>query len=71
MVQDTEEARVNTEVYPRPLKVIEGPLMKVGCILLCTGLAVGVCCGGGGGGGGGSLCGGGKPSLNLLPYATI
>ena len=53
MVQDTEEARVNTEVYPRPLKVIEGPLMKVGCILLCTGLAVGVCCGGGGGGGGG------------------
>ena len=30
VVQDTEEARVNTAAYPRPLNVIEGPLMKVG-----------------------------------------
>lgn len=26
---DTEEARSNTARYPRPLNVIEGPLMKV------------------------------------------
>ena len=29
IVEDTEEARVNNERYPRPLNVIEGPLMKV------------------------------------------
>jgi len=28
-VDDTEEARLNTEKYPRPLHIIEGPLMKV------------------------------------------
>ncbi|KAJ3034843.1 hypothetical protein HDV00_004606 [Rhizophlyctis rosea] len=27
IVQDTEEARLNKELYPRPLNVIEGPLM--------------------------------------------
>ena len=27
VVEDTEEARVNTQLYPRPLNVIEGPLM--------------------------------------------
>ena len=27
-VEDTEEARLNTEAYPRPLHVIEGPLMS-------------------------------------------
>eukprot|EP00041_Stephanoeca_diplocostata_P026308 m.706541 g.706541 ORF g.706541 m.706541 type:complete len:1273 (+) comp22933_c0_seq1:226-4044(+) len=27
VVEDTEEARQNTELYPRPLNVIEGPLM--------------------------------------------
>ena len=26
-VQDTEEARQNTDAYPRPLNIIEGPLM--------------------------------------------
>lgn len=29
VVEDTEEARRNTQLYPRPLNVIEGPLMKV------------------------------------------
>ena len=29
VVEDTEEARINTDLYPRPLNVIEGPLMKV------------------------------------------
>lgn len=29
MVGDTEEARQCSERYPRPLNVIEGPLMKV------------------------------------------
>ena len=29
IVLDTEEARQNTLLYPRPLNVIEGPLMKV------------------------------------------
>ena len=29
IVKDTEEARANKEKYPRPLNVIEGPLMKV------------------------------------------
>ena len=29
MVEDTEEARQCSERYPRPLNVIEGPLMKV------------------------------------------
>ncbi|XP_070576417.1 methionine synthase-like [Ptychodera flava] len=28
VVEDTEEARLNNELYPRPLNVIEGPLMK-------------------------------------------
>ena len=28
VVNDTEEARLNTELYPRPLNVIEGPLMR-------------------------------------------
>ncbi|KAJ8309214.1 hypothetical protein KUTeg_014088 [Tegillarca granosa] len=28
VVEDTEEARANSEKYPRPLNVIEGPLMK-------------------------------------------
>jgi 5-methyltetrahydrofolate--homocysteine methyltransferase len=29
VVEDTEEARQNSTLYPRPLNVIEGPLMKV------------------------------------------
>ena len=29
VVGDTEEARVCSDKYPRPLNVIEGPLMKV------------------------------------------
>ncbi len=29
VVEDTEEARLNFERYPRPLNIIEGPLMKV------------------------------------------
>jgi len=29
VVDDTEEARSNTTLYPRPLNIIEGPLMKV------------------------------------------
>ena len=28
VVEDTEQARINKELYPRPLNVIEGPLMK-------------------------------------------
>ena len=32
VVEDTEEARACTERYPRPLNVIEGPLMKVGSV---------------------------------------
>jgi len=28
-VEDTEEARLNAEKYPRPLHIIEGPLMTV------------------------------------------
>ena len=28
MVEDTEEARQNQALYPRPLNVIEGPLMR-------------------------------------------
>ena len=28
VVEDTEEARVNKDLYPRPLNVIEGPLMN-------------------------------------------
>ena len=35
MVEDTEEARQNTDKYPRPLNVIEGPLMKV-CACVCV-----------------------------------
>ena len=36
VVEDTEEARLNSEKYPRPLHIIEGPLMKVhiACLLL-------------------------------------
>ena len=30
---DIEEARLNREKYPRPLNVIEGPLMKVRIII--------------------------------------
>lgn len=33
VVEDTEEARSDAEKYPRPLHIIEGPLMKVS---LCT-----------------------------------
>ena len=29
VIEDTEEARADTKKYPRPLNVIEGPLMKV------------------------------------------
>ena len=29
ITDDTEEARLNRKMYPRPLNVIEGPLMKV------------------------------------------
>lgn len=29
VVEDTEEARQDKHKYPRPLNVIEGPLMKV------------------------------------------
>ena len=29
IVTDTEEARTDTESYPKPLNVIEGPLMNV------------------------------------------
>ncbi|KAK2150429.1 B-12 dependent methionine synthase [Paralvinella palmiformis] len=28
IIEDTEEARINKEQYPRPLNIIEGPLMK-------------------------------------------
>ena len=28
IVEDTEEARLNQKKYPRPLNIIEGPLMK-------------------------------------------
>lgn len=28
MIEDTEEARQNKERYPRPLNIIEGPLMN-------------------------------------------
>lgn len=28
IVEDTEEARLNREKYPRPLNIIEGPLMN-------------------------------------------
>ena len=29
VIEDTELARTNTQLYPRPLNVIEGPLMRV------------------------------------------
>jgi hypothetical protein len=29
VVDDTEEARKDSQKYPRPLNIIEGPLMKV------------------------------------------
>jgi hypothetical protein len=32
-VEDAEECRQNFERYPHPLKVIEGPLMKVRCTM--------------------------------------
>ena len=32
VVEDTEEARVDRVTYPRPLNVIEGPLMHVSCL---------------------------------------
>ena len=35
IVSDTEEARQNTQLYPRPLNVIERPLMQV-TITQCT-----------------------------------
>lgn len=28
MIDDTEEARLNKDKYPRPLNIIEGPLMN-------------------------------------------
>lgn len=28
IIEDTEEARLNQEKYPRPLNIIEGPLMN-------------------------------------------
>ena len=34
VVEDTEEARQNSELYPRPLNVIEGPLMKASIIFV-------------------------------------
>ena len=34
VVDDTEEARLNNEKYPRPLNIIEGPLMTV-CVCVC------------------------------------
>ena len=37
VVEDTEEARKDTASYPRPLNVIEGPLMKVNnCLSIIT-----------------------------------
>ena len=35
IVSDTEEAKANTEKYPKPLNVIEGPLMKVCLYVVC------------------------------------
>ena len=29
IIEDTEEAHGNTDLYPQPLNIIEGPLMKV------------------------------------------
>ena len=34
VVDDTEEARQNSDKYPRPLHIIEGPLMKVSVCML-------------------------------------
>ena len=34
VTEDTEEARQNKDLYPRPLNVIEGPLMKVGDLMI-------------------------------------
>ena len=36
IVEDTEEARGDTTTYPRPLNVIEGPLMNVGVLRLVS-----------------------------------
>jgi len=36
VVADTEEARLNAAKYPRPLHIIEGPLMKV-CMCMWKG----------------------------------
>ena len=32
VIQDTEEARLMKERFPRPLHIIEGPLMSVGIL---------------------------------------
>ena len=32
IVDDVEEARLSTDKYPRPLNIIEGPLMAVSCL---------------------------------------
>ena len=40
VVEDTEEARRNMELYPRPLNVIEGPLMKVRTLVAASVSAV-------------------------------
>lgn len=34
VVEDVEEARLNSDKYPRPLNIIEGPLMKVLILVL-------------------------------------
>ena len=36
VVDDVEEARQMTDVYPRPLNIIEGPLMSVSVIMLSS-----------------------------------
>ena len=41
MVDDTEEARANLDLYPRPLNVIEGPLMQVQLNILVFGRVMG------------------------------
>ena len=57
MVEDTEEARQNTDKYPRPLNVIEGPLMKV-CACVCVWMGVCRCdCG---------VCGGGARGVGYM-----
>ena len=36
VIEDTEQARSNKLLYPRPLNVIEGPLMKVWSVVRIT-----------------------------------